>query len=61
MNDHNKSIEKYLTSIQQECSGFKKVVDTYNTKTLDSTLQGIISRLSDEARKIDKNIASLIG
>jgi hypothetical protein len=59
MNQLSRLVEEYLTHTAQGCSELSKMLDTYNTRTLESSRQNIVSRLSQEAAKLDQASAEL--
>jgi len=54
MNQHRRLVEDYLNHTAQGCSELRKMLDTYNSRTLESTRQSIVDRLSQEALKLDQ-------
>jgi hypothetical protein len=54
MNQHQKLVKEYLTHTVQGCSELGKMLDTYHSRTLESTRQGIVGRLSQEASRLDQ-------
>jgi hypothetical protein len=54
MNKHRKLVEDYLDHTAQGCSELRKMLDTYNARTLESNRQGIVGRLSQESLKLDQ-------
>lgn len=54
MNQHQRLVEEYLNHTAQGCSELRKMLDTYNSRTLESNRQSIVDRLSQEALKLDQ-------
>lgn len=51
---HRRLVEEYLKRTDQECSELRKMLDTYNSRTLESKRESIVTRLSQEAITLDQ-------
>jgi hypothetical protein len=54
MNQHRKLVEDYLNHTYQACSELRKMLDTYNTRTMESSRESIFNRLCSEAENLDR-------
>jgi hypothetical protein len=60
VNQHRKLVEDYLTHTSQACNELRKMLETHNAKTIDSTRNQLVNSLSKEADRIDQVSQSLL-
>ncbi|MFH1383168.1 MAG: hypothetical protein ABIH70_09820 [Chloroflexota bacterium] len=59
-NEYQKLLDKYFTLVLQACGQLRKMLDTYNAKTIDSTRTQLVNSLVQEAAKIDQASQGLL-
>jgi acetolactate synthase small subunit len=54
MTNHRKLIDSYLTRTDQACNELRKMLETYNAKTIDAARNKLVGSLREEANKLDE-------
>ena len=54
MSEHERLVDKYLTHTAQALGELTKMLDTYNSRTLESKRESIVTSLSQEAITLDQ-------
>lgn len=54
VSEHRRLLEEYLTHNDQACGELRKMLETHNAKTIESTRNKLVISLSQEANSIDE-------